>query len=1136
MHRSSEKKEVLQIIDVSPEKSENNTEMDRLPQAGRSNNTTLNAFQFLMSSRNKVIGSNSPGKELLEKEHIPGADREKLAVRKTLLQSWADSKKERKRKLDDEEIDTCIKVKLERRKKRFKTLLNGENINEKCAKIIDSPLSLTKSKTRQMSLKKFGLTSADSTVCVSDVMLIENENESNDKSLNEITEDKNLLNVLSETKTKEKFCKSLSSGNEFEGEKKDSQSSKKKNHKHKHKNKLSNDSIINSPNGKSLRQWKMRIKLLDDEKLNINDDNVETTNSEQIIERVIDIENEDISVSKDCEKQKYDGNIIEVDTNNHENGCFKSKKKLKSKTNENQTKFKKRISSNKCYEPNNIASLQENKFKRVLRDRTSIHKIKVYTFEDLSSNESSNESSNDRVNKKKPLKVAPIFTKTIPKPQVDPELMEAKRKFLLSEIPDMIKKTSENKGSRIIPEFDVFPKISHITQISPEELLFYLSNVDLPMRTDDMFEYTYEDLKCKSLINISTVDKSSFNKSKPIQNVRTIIRNLKFNNPDYPVHRSFRLLQQKTGKGKKTSENVTSGKHDNARKETNSRKESQSSEHTWIEKYKPNSSEEFIGNFQAVSYLKKWLESWHEAFKNRKKKFETGLISSDSESDFILSDSESLLGSSSLPSTVILTGPCGSGKSSSVYAICNELGLDVIELNASSRRSGKQVLQEIQEATQSHQVRKIKESTLWITAKKKLKPKNENKEHSARKMCVVLIEDVDIVFQQDDGLINAICEISSATKRPIILTTSNVKSIHSQKFMNDFKNIQFYSLTAKDMATWLQILCLIEGYFVDISSIGEFLEYNNGDMRKTLMGMQFWIQSGGQINKNNNLLDTLFQIDGPYQDNEDVCLKQRDDDTSNISLKEQEGIIENFRTHSNLLSDFEIFHLDRFFDVPLNFDLVKIWWNIPRFLNIESENGNVFNPRKKSKRNRIKLKMISDMFDSLAWCDIAYRKALFKCDIPVCFKRWNNCLYDSLELTEVSDEYSSNTQLFCEWNHYLVNGNLNRCKERFAQPVSKCQRLLNMALPRVEHKRMLAKSYEYEEELMTPVPLFCHSDRKSVCLDYLPSLRNIARSEKNRAQNNIKRNNRFYNYLQSLNIKCNNSVLSVATDTLIVNR
>lgn len=55
-----------------------------------------------------------------------------------------------------------------------------------------------------------------------------------------------------------------------------------------------------------------------------------------------------------------------------------------------------------------------------------------------------------------------------------------------------------------------------------------------------------------------------------------------------------------------------------------------------------------------------------------------------------------------MSSSVLLVGPSGCGKTAAVYALAEELGYNVLEVNTSSRRNGKTVLSHLHEATQSH--------------------------------------------------------------------------------------------------------------------------------------------------------------------------------------------------------------------------------------------------------------------------------------------------------------------------------------------------------------------------------------------------------------------------------------------------
>ncbi|XP_018617576.1 ATPase family AAA domain-containing protein 5b [Scleropages formosus] len=129
----------------------------------------------------------------------------------------------------------------------------------------------------------------------------------------------------------------------------------------------------------------------------------------------------------------------------------------------------------------------------------------------------------------------------------------------------------------------------------------------------------------------------------------------------------------------------------------------------WTEKYQPQHSSEVIGNMAAVRKLHSWLKEWKqradsEEGRNQRDK-KRGDNSNDSWDCGDFQGEEALeIGEDPLCNTLLITGPPGVGKTAAVYACAQELGFKVFEVNASSQRSGRQILSQLKEATQSHQV------------------------------------------------------------------------------------------------------------------------------------------------------------------------------------------------------------------------------------------------------------------------------------------------------------------------------------------------------------------------------------------------------------------------------------------------
>ncbi|NXF75802.1 ATAD5 protein, partial [Sclerurus mexicanus] len=131
----------------------------------------------------------------------------------------------------------------------------------------------------------------------------------------------------------------------------------------------------------------------------------------------------------------------------------------------------------------------------------------------------------------------------------------------------------------------------------------------------------------------------------------------------------------------------------------------------WTEKYQPQDSSELVGNKKEIEKLHSWLKEWKKRAdveeKRNQKEEKEDTEPEDSLSSLDFRDSKSdLKEETSLCNTVLITGPPGVGKTAAVYACAQELGFKIFEVNASCQRSGRQILSQLKEATQSHQVDK----------------------------------------------------------------------------------------------------------------------------------------------------------------------------------------------------------------------------------------------------------------------------------------------------------------------------------------------------------------------------------------------------------------------------------------------
>ncbi|XP_071375882.1 ATPase family AAA domain-containing protein 5b [Centroberyx affinis] len=130
----------------------------------------------------------------------------------------------------------------------------------------------------------------------------------------------------------------------------------------------------------------------------------------------------------------------------------------------------------------------------------------------------------------------------------------------------------------------------------------------------------------------------------------------------------------------------------------------------WTEKYSPQHSSEVIGNAASVNKLHSWLKKWKlRADCDERRKEEERKHEENSNNSWDCGDFQGEAGSEEEReepplNTMLITGPTGAGKTASVYACAQELGFKVFEVNCSSQRSGRHLLSQLKEATQSHLV------------------------------------------------------------------------------------------------------------------------------------------------------------------------------------------------------------------------------------------------------------------------------------------------------------------------------------------------------------------------------------------------------------------------------------------------
>ena len=226
---------------------------------------------------------------------------------------------------------------------------------------------------------------------------------------------------------------------------------------------------------------------------------------------------------------------------------------------------------------------------------------------------------------------------------------------------------------------------------------------------------------------------------------------------------------------------------------------------------------------------------------------------------------------------VIIWGSVGNGKTCSVYALANDIGYEVFEINSSEIRNKENIERIVGNS--------LKQESLFSKGK------------------IILIDEVDnFSGVKDRGGIQVLAKLISKAKFPVIMTANDPYD----KKLNDLKKkcqlIKFDDLKNYDIVNFLSYICSKEGIYAKREVLEDLVKSNRNDLRACINDIQVF------VNKKEITLNDL-----------DLLGKRKKEETIfnslSIVFQEDKGI--------NVLNVFE--------DVTANLDECFLWIeeNIP---------------------------------------------------------------------------------------------------------------------------------------------------------------------------------------------------------------
>ena len=219
---------------------------------------------------------------------------------------------------------------------------------------------------------------------------------------------------------------------------------------------------------------------------------------------------------------------------------------------------------------------------------------------------------------------------------------------------------------------------------------------------------------------------------------------------------------------------------------------------SWAEKYRPQSLSDIIGNTKVINDLKTWAGSWGEKMVKK---------------------------------GVILSGPPGCGKTSAAIALANDMGWEVIELNASDARSGAVI-----EGTA------LRAGLFQTFGSEGLSDRN-----------LILLDEADNLYERaqqsknkvknysDRGGKRAISKTLEQTKQPVVITVNDLYNLTKgtgAKIKRLCLNLKFQRPSVVSISTVLQSICQKENLEIDNETIRAMAENVKGDLRGAINDLQ----------------------------------------------------------------------------------------------------------------------------------------------------------------------------------------------------------------------------------------------------------------------------------------------------------
>uniref|UniRef100_A0A8C2BGL0 Replication factor C subunit 1 n=2 Tax=Cyprinus carpio TaxID=7962 RepID=A0A8C2BGL0_CYPCA len=289
--------------------------------------------------------------------------------------------------------------------------------------------------------------------------------------------------------------------------------------------------------------------------------------------------------------------------------------------------------------------------------------------------------------------------------------------------------------------------------------------------------------------------------------------------------------------------------------------ESEGSSLLWVDKYRPRSLKNLIGqqgDQSCANKLLRWLQNWHKHHSgNTKAPSKFGKVGSkDDGSGF---------------KAALLSGPPGVGKTTTAALVCEELGYSYVEMNASCTRSKNSLKEVIAESLNNTSIKNFYSGASQTVSSKH----------------VLIMDEVDgMAGNEDRGGIQEMIGLIKQSKIPIICMCNDRNHQKIRSLANYCYDLRFQRPRVEQIKGAVMSIAFKEGLKIPPPALNEVILASNQDIRQVLHNLSMWsakdkVMTYDQAKADANNAKKDMKL-GPF----DVCRKvfASGEETAHMSL------------------------------------------------------------------------------------------------------------------------------------------------------------------------------------------------------------------------------------------------------------